>query len=62
VTLAVAGRPVLEPRGEEEALRDRMLSIYEAANEDPDGFRVMSHYVVATAWCPQALASIARPP
>jgi SAM-dependent methyltransferase len=47
--LAVAGRAVLEPRGEGQALRDRMLSIYEAANEDPDGFRVTSRYVVATA-------------
>jgi SAM-dependent methyltransferase len=47
--LAVAGRAVLESRGEGEALRDRMLAIYEAANEDPDGFRVTSRYVVATA-------------
>jgi len=47
--LAVAGRAVLAPRGEAEALRDRMLSIYEAANEDPDSFRVTSRYVVATA-------------
>lgn len=47
--LAVSGRAVLEPRGEAEALRERMLSIYEAANEDPDGFRVTSRYVVATA-------------
>ena len=46
---AVAGRAILEPRGEAEALRDRLLSIYEAANEDPDGFRVTSRYVVATA-------------
>ncbi len=47
--LAVAGRAVLEPRGEADALRDRMLSIYEAANEEPVGFRVTSRYVVATA-------------
>jgi SAM-dependent methyltransferase len=47
--LAVAGRAVLEPRGEAQALRERMLSIYEAANEDPDGFRVTSRYIVATA-------------
>lgn len=47
--LAVAGRAVLEPRGEAEALRDRMLSIYDAANEDPESFRVTSRYVVATA-------------
>jgi SAM-dependent methyltransferase len=48
-TLAVAGRAVLEPRGEADELRARMLSIYEAANEDPDGFRVTSRYIVATA-------------
>lgn len=47
--LAVAGRAVLEPRGQAAALRDRMLSIYEAANEDPAGFRVTSRYIVATA-------------
>ena len=47
--LAVAGRAILEPRGEAQALRDHMLSIYEAANEDPDGFRVTSRYIVATA-------------
>jgi hypothetical protein len=47
--LAVAGRAVLDPRGEGQALRDRMLAIYEAANEDPDAFCVTSRYVVATA-------------
>jgi SAM-dependent methyltransferase len=47
--LAVAGRAVLERSGEADALRGRMLSIYEAANEDPDGFRLTSRYVVATA-------------
>jgi SAM-dependent methyltransferase len=47
--LAVAGRAVLEPRGEADELRARMLSIYERANEDPDGFRVTSRYIVATA-------------
>lgn len=47
--LAVAGRGLLERSGMAEALRDRMLSIYEAANEDPDGFRVTSRYVLATA-------------
>ena len=47
--LAVAGRADLEPRGEAEALRDRLLAVYQAANEDPDGFRVTSRYVVATA-------------
>jgi hypothetical protein len=30
----------------------RMLSIYEAANEDPDAFRVTSRYIVATAQRP----------
>ena len=40
---------MLGPRGEGDALRERMLAIYEAANEDPDAFRVTSRYVVATA-------------
>jgi len=47
--LAKAGQAVLDPRGEGEALRERMLAIYEHANEDPDAFRVTSRYVVATA-------------
>jgi SAM-dependent methyltransferase len=47
--LAKAGQAVLGPRGEGDALRERMLAIYEAANEDPDAFRVTSRYVVATA-------------
>ena len=47
--LAVAGRAVLDPRGKSDDLGRRMLEIYEAANEDPDGFRVTSRYVVATA-------------
>jgi ubiquinone/menaquinone biosynthesis C-methylase UbiE len=47
--LAVAGRAVLGPSAEADALSGRMLSIYEAANEDPDGFRVTSRYIVATA-------------
>jgi SAM-dependent methyltransferase len=46
--LAVAGWSVLEPRGESEAVRDRMLAIYEAGNEDPVAFRITSRYVVAT--------------
>jgi ubiquinone/menaquinone biosynthesis C-methylase UbiE len=45
---AVAGQAVLGPRGSE-ALLERMAGIYEAANEDPDGFRVTSRYVIATA-------------
>ena len=47
--LAVAGRRILEPRGENEALFERLLSIYEAANEDPEAFRVTSRYVIAVA-------------
>ena len=47
--LWVAGRAVLEPRGEVESLRERVLAILEAANEDPAAFRVTSRYVVATA-------------
>jgi SAM-dependent methyltransferase len=47
--LNIAGRAVLEPRGEADALLARMLEIYEAGNEDPDAFRVTSRYVIATA-------------
>jgi hypothetical protein len=46
---AVAGEEVLGPRGESEALRRRMIAVYEEANEDPGAFRVTSRYVVATA-------------
>lgn len=45
----IAARAVLEPRGEMQAVRDRALDIFETANEDPEGFRVTSRYVVATA-------------
>jgi SAM-dependent methyltransferase len=47
--LAVAGMAVLEPRGEADAVRQRMLEILEHANEDPEAFRVTSRYVVAQA-------------
>ena len=47
--LSIAGAAVLEPRGEVDAVRARMLEIFEAGNEDPDAFRVTSRYVIATA-------------
>jgi len=47
--LAVAGFGVLEPLGQAEALRARLLEILENGNEDRGGFRVTSRYVVATA-------------
>jgi SAM-dependent methyltransferase len=47
--LAVAARAALEPRGEAGAVYQRMLEIYEAANEDPAAFRITSRYVIATA-------------
>jgi SAM-dependent methyltransferase len=47
--IAVAGQAVLEPRGESDELFERMLEVLEAANEDPDGFRVTSRYVIARA-------------
>ena len=47
--LAVAGQAVLGPRGESDAVRERMLAILAAANEDPNAFRVTSRYVAATA-------------
>ena len=45
--LWIAGRALLEPRGETQAIRDHVLEILDAANEDRDGFRVTSRYVVA---------------
>jgi SAM-dependent methyltransferase len=45
--LAVAGNAVLEPRGELQAVRDEMVAILDAANEDPGAFRTTSRYVVA---------------
>lgn len=47
--LAVAAQAMLGPRGESEALRARLVALYEEANEDPGAFRVTSTYVVATA-------------
>jgi SAM-dependent methyltransferase len=45
--LWLAARATLEPGGEMDTMRDRALEIYESANEDPDGFRLTSSYVVA---------------
>ena len=47
--LSVAGRALLESRGEADTLRDRAREILAAGNENPNGFRVSSSYVVATA-------------
>jgi SAM-dependent methyltransferase len=45
----IAARAALEPRGEMQTVRDRALEIFERANEDPAGFRLISRYIVATA-------------
>jgi SAM-dependent methyltransferase len=45
----VAARGALEPRGEMQAMRDRVQEVFQAANEEPRAFRVTSSYVVATA-------------
>jgi SAM-dependent methyltransferase len=45
--LAIAARPVLEGAGRAEEVREEMRRIYLEANEDPDGFRITSRYVVA---------------
>ncbi|MFN2462807.1 MAG: class I SAM-dependent methyltransferase [Candidatus Dormibacteria bacterium] len=47
--MSIAGRMVLESGGEAQPVFSRALAVLEAANEDPDGFRVTSRYVVATA-------------
>ena len=57
--LAVAGRAVLDPRGESESLRERMIEIYTAANEDPDSFRVTSRYIIASARRPLGKSPLA---
>jgi len=44
--LWVAADAVLEP-GEMQAVRDRAIEIYRAANEEPGSFRVTSRYIVA---------------
>jgi SAM-dependent methyltransferase len=45
----IAAREVLEARGEMRAVRDRVLDVFEAANEEPGAFRVTSSYAVVTA-------------
>ncbi len=45
----VAGRMQLEARGGMAELRERVVGILSAGNEDPDGFRVTSRYVAAVA-------------
>jgi SAM-dependent methyltransferase len=45
--LAVAAQNVVERAGRGEELRRRLLELYEKSNEDPEGFRVTSSYVVA---------------
>jgi SAM-dependent methyltransferase len=45
----ISARAVLEPRGVMKALRERVLGIFEDANESPSAFRVTSDYVVVTA-------------
>lgn len=47
--MAVAGLAVLEELGQAQALRDRLLQMLTAGNEDPAGFRTTSRYIVATA-------------
>ncbi|SRR5216683_1899747 len=47
--LAIAGRAILEPRGEAAAVFGSMREILESANEDPVAFRLTSRYAVATA-------------
>ena len=47
--LLAAEREILERHGLAGDVRMRMLSVLEAANEDPTGFRVTRRYVVATA-------------
>ncbi|MDP8974765.1 MAG: class I SAM-dependent methyltransferase [Actinomycetota bacterium] len=43
-----AARAVLEPAGRWDELTERAIGTLEAANEDPDGFRITSGYLIAT--------------
>jgi SAM-dependent methyltransferase len=45
--LAIAARPVLEEAGRADEVREGMRRIYEEGNEDRDGFRITSRFVVA---------------
>jgi SAM-dependent methyltransferase len=45
----IAARRALEPRGEMEGLRERVLVVLEAGNEDPRAFALTSSYVIVTA-------------
>ena len=45
--LAIAARPVLEEAGRADEVREGMRRIYDEGNEDPDGFRITSRFVVA---------------
>jgi ubiquinone/menaquinone biosynthesis C-methylase UbiE len=45
--LAASARPILEQAGRVDELRERLLALYEEANEDPSAFQVTSRYVIA---------------
>lgn len=47
--LAIAGLGILEQAGKAEQARSRLLSILQAANEDPTSFRATSRYVIVRA-------------
>jgi SAM-dependent methyltransferase len=47
--MSVAGRALLESRGEGEAVAERARGILEAANETPGSFKVTSRYVTSIA-------------
>lgn len=46
--VAVAGLGVLEGLGQAQAVREKLLSILQDGNEDPQGFRITAPYVIAT--------------
>jgi ubiquinone/menaquinone biosynthesis C-methylase UbiE len=47
--LWLAGRAVLEPRGEMERVRARAIAALEESSEDPEAFRARSRYVILSA-------------
>lgn len=56
--LAVAGFKVLEQRGLADEARDRLVNILTEANEEAEGFRSTSQYVVVMAGRPELRLSL----
>jgi SAM-dependent methyltransferase len=49
---SIMAKAALEPQGRYEALRNELLDLYRAANEEQGGFRVSAEYLVTVAQLP----------